>query len=144
LLAAEPYLEFSYYGRNAGWGQSNDESNMDSTDTDLDTGMGTQPRLDPPQLARMEQLAAAAYERRHDTVNATRMLAAAIDSISDKAQKTALREQQKRIDLEQRRDAENDARMPSVHPAVEQDRIVRPRLLPGMPVPAETAEEEQE
>ena len=62
----------------------------------------------------------------------------------DTARHRALEEEQKRLEAEAARVEENAARVPSVHNELEQDRIVRPRLLPGDPfVPRKKAQNEE-
>ena len=64
---------------------------------------------------------------------------------TDAKQLQALDETEKRLQLELDRETENEGRAPKIHNELVQDRVVRPRLLPGMAfVARKKAEEETE
>jgi hypothetical protein len=85
---------------------------------------------------KLIELAAAAYERKREYAEASRIVAQAMDIIRDSANREKLEAKQTRLSDTIARVQENDARAPNVHAALDQNRIVRGRLLPGMPLPA--------
>jgi len=50
----------------------------------------------------------------------------------DPARRKALDDEQQRLITDGAREQENEARAPKIHAELDQDRMVRPRLLPGM------------
>jgi hypothetical protein len=50
----------------------------------------------------------------------------------DHARRRAFEEERKRLETEAARQEENEARAPKIHVELDQDRVVRPRLLQGM------------
>jgi hypothetical protein len=120
LVAAQPYLDpANYYGASYGM---------------LFDRVPSLQSLEPADAAKLLRLALAAYERRRDFVTASRMAARALQFVHDPASRRALEDKEKQIDLEMARSQQNDARAPNVRAELDQDRIVRSRLLPGMPV----------
>jgi hypothetical protein len=63
----------------------------------------------------------------------------------DAARRSKFIEEQKRLETDAAREVENAARAPNIHKDLDQDRVVRPRLLPGEPfTPRKTANSEEE
>jgi hypothetical protein len=56
-----------------------------------------------------------------------------MSSETDSSRRHALEEEQKRLETDAAREQENESRAPKIHAELDQDRVVRPRLLPGMP-----------
>lgn len=148
LVAAEPYLQYiNSYGDNS-------STNDDTADEPADTSSAGDDRINAAssfnslkrgERVRLLQLALAVYERRKDFANAYKMVTAALQQVhKGTKQYDALSAQQKQIETETARAQENEARAPDIRAALNQDRVVRPRLLPGMPVPARPAKEDEQ
>jgi hypothetical protein len=54
----------------------------------------------------------------------------------DATRRSKIEKEQKLLETDAARREENLARAPKVHEELDQDRVVRPRLLPGMPFTA--------
>lgn len=124
LVAARPYLQFGNY-----YGPVYAERMADQ--------FGEQPSfvsLKPEETIRLIQLVLGVYERRRDFASASNLLPAALRIVQDPARRKALEEKKSHIDDELARLQENDERAPNVRAELDQDRVVRPRLLPGMSV----------
>lgn len=101
--------------------------------------------LTPADRVRLLELALAAYEKRHDFANASKMASTALQQLSpDDKQRTAFDDKRKQIETELARAQENQARAPNIRAELDQDRTVRARLLPGMPVPVQPQKEDQQ
>jgi predicted Zn-dependent protease len=150
LVATDPFLQnASVY---AGGGRAyQEDDNGESAIAPASDG-GDQAEGAPSLLAlkradriRLLELALAIYEKRRDFANASKMVELALAQFPpDDKQRTALEEKRKQIETELARAQENEARAPNIRADLDQDRIVRPRLLPGMPVPAQPAKEDKE
>jgi cellulose synthase operon protein C len=149
LVAAQSYLRPNYYNASYNNPQSDADDSADSlsqSSADESQDQHDEPgaaltlaTLRPAQLARLVQLASDAYERRRDFTDASHLVAMALEITYDAANHKVLVEKQKHLDIEVARSHENNSRAPNIHAELDQDRIVRPRLLPGMPVPTHTA-----
>ena len=166
MVAAEKYLESAYYSpdyadagaddASAGGTSAGDASDSGGGSGDANSQVaasypavraGAQAEnlsaLPVAQAARLIRLAAAAYERRHDYKSALQLLAQRMPEMSSEDRK-ALEEKKQLIELLQARAQANDARAPDIHPELDQGRIVRPRLLPGMAVPVQSKSSNEE
>ena len=135
LIAAAPYLQDDYpaYSRYA-------DRAEDTPETGAALDQTNQPRtlaaLSPAQAVRLMQLAAAAYERRRDYGEASRIVSRGLAMLHRTANRKPLLDLQKQIDLDMARSRQNDARAPNIRPELDQPNIVRPLIGPGDPVPA--------
>jgi hypothetical protein len=151
LVAADPLLQSAYYG---GYSTSYDEDEDDTAPSDdqdaTDTTVADQAQtltlssLAPKQAARLLELASAAYERRHDYENASHMLSAGQHLIDDAALRKGFQQKQVKLAAEMARAEENDARAPTIHKELDQDHVVRPRLLAGMAAPEKQKKSEDQ
>ena len=117
LLAAEPILQGgSFYGQRY----------------QLPDAASPNAELKPEDVARLTWFAIHAREKRHEDKNALTLAANALRLEKDPARRKALDDEQQRLQTEAAREQENEARAPSIHAELDQDRVVRPRLLPGM------------
>jgi hypothetical protein len=130
LIAAEPILQDgSFYGQRYSHG-------YDSFENDGYYGQNRIPlltTLKPEEANKLTWFAIHAREKRHEAGEALTLLRSALTSEQNSMRRHALEEEQKRLETEAARDAENEARAPQIHDELEQDRIVRPRLLLGEP-----------
>jgi Flp pilus assembly protein TadD len=152
LVAAEPYLQNAYVYGDGYVGADDEETESDDTPSPSSPDVGGNEEEQAPSFAaltpgdrdRLLQFAAAAYERRHDYANASKMVSLSLAVVHDAKRRKSLGEKRKHLELELARTQENDARAPNIRGELDQDRIVRPRVLSGMPVPPQPAREEQE
>jgi hypothetical protein len=147
LIAADQYLQPGYYYNPAHADESGGETAGESAGTSVeDTGGGfaSLASLKPAQAVKLIQLAAAAYERKHEYADAARVISQAKRIVNDAAGRKALEDKEKQVNEEIARVHENDARAPNVRAELDQDRIVKGKLLPGMPVPARPVQEVEE
>jgi hypothetical protein len=131
LVAAEPILENggSFYGQRYAQG-------YDSFRNEGYYGQNKIPTLStlkPENAAKLAWFAIHAREKRQENDEALRLVRSALSSEQDSARRHAFDEEKKRLDTNVAREVENQARAPKIHAALDQDRVVRPRLLPGMP-----------
>jgi hypothetical protein len=116
-VAAEPILQGgSFYGQRY---QLPDAASPDA-------------ELKPEDAARLTWFAIHAREKRHEDNDALTLAANALPLEKDPARRRALDDEQQRLQTNAAREQENEARAPRIHAELEQDRVVRPRLLPGM------------
>ena len=122
LVAAEPILvnSGSFYGPlNAqGYNSANGRE---------ETGPGSIPTissLKPEEATKLTMSAIHAREKRHEMDVALKL--------AQSAPQFYLKEETKRLETEAACERENEARAPKIHAELAQDRVVRPRLLPGM------------
>jgi hypothetical protein len=131
LVAAEPILENSgdFYGQHYGgyYGSDDDESNFNKQINSTLSG------LKPKDAAKLTWFAIHAREKRHESDEALRLVQSALGSEKDSSRQCAFEEEKKRLATDVARIVENEARAPKIHAELDQDRVVRPRLLPGMP-----------
>ena len=147
LVAAEPLLqEFSQYGAAyESESEEPDEGTAGGGASDPSAPALSFPSLKPEDARRLFALAEKANEKRHDLAEALRIVQLAEPWEKDPKQRQAMAEIRKRLELEQARIAENEARAPRIHAELDQDRIVEPRLLPGMPfTPSKVNREEEQ
>jgi cellulose synthase operon protein C len=141
LIAAAAYLQTNYYDYSPYNGAADDDTaTAPSNSTE---SLAALPRA---QAARLLRSAIAAYRARRDYVKAQQLASAGLRLLTKPEDRTAFQDLEEQINLLQVRSQENQTRAPDIHPELDQSRIVRPRLLPGMPVPAKPKSnaEEQE
>jgi predicted Zn-dependent protease len=150
LVAAEPFLQNTSGGYGSTAASDEDEpgpstiASATNAEDDTDAAMSLS-ALKTSERLKLLQQAAAAYEKSHDFANASKMVSLALEQISpEDKQHAALEHRRKQIDTDMARAQENQARAPNIRAELDQDRMVRPRLLPGMPVPARPAKEDEE
>ncbi len=129
LIAAEPILESgSFYGQ-----RYPEESGAFLSEGSY--GRHTVPVLStikPEDAAKLTWSAIHAREKRHENDEAQKLAQNASVQEQDAARRKALETESKRLETEVAREQENEARAPKIHLELDQDRVVRPRLLPGM------------
>ncbi len=128
LVASEPILENgSFYGQRYSQG-------YDSFENQGYYGQNKIPSLTtlkPEEANKLTWFAIHAHVKRHEADVAMALLRGAVNEERDSTRRRALEEEQKRLETEAARVAENEARAPRIHNELEQDRLVRPRVLPG-------------
>jgi hypothetical protein len=143
LLAAEPILENggSFYGQRYAQG-------LDAFHNEGYYGQNKIPSLStlkPVDAAKLTWFAIHARQKRHESDEALRLVQSALSSESDSPRQRAFEEEMKRLETDVARMVENEARAPKIHAELDQDRVVRPRLLPGMPfTPRKAARTEED
>jgi len=143
LLAAEPILEYggNFYGQRYSQG-------LDSFENEGYYGQNKIPSLStlkPEEAYKLTWFAIHAREKRHEAGEALTLAVRALSLEKDPARRHALEEEQKRLETDAARIRENAARAPTIHKDLDQDKVVHPRLLPGMPfTPRKTANSEEE
>jgi predicted Zn-dependent protease len=143
LVAADQYMQSYYYSNPADAAEGDDAIGVSAGtgDEDTDAGSAKLAALKPAQAVKLIQLAAAAYESKREYADAARIIAQGMQIVNDAVGRKTLEDKQKKINEEIARDQENDARAPNVRPELDQDRIVKGKLLSGMPVPARPTQE---
>jgi len=129
LLASEPILENggSFYGQRFSQG-------YDAFHNEGSYGQHTIPTLStlkPDEAAKLTWFAIHAREKRQETVEALQLLHSARSLERDTRKQNTLDKEIKRLETDAAREVENEARAPKIHVELDQDRMVRPRLLPG-------------
>jgi tetratricopeptide (TPR) repeat protein len=130
LLAAEPILAGgSFYGQRTtpAYDSSEDEEDTGSQKTPV------LPSMKPEDAAKLTWFAIRAREKRHEAGEALKLARNAAASDKDTARRNKFVAEQKRLEDAAARVNENAARAPNIHKDLDQDRVVRPRLLPGEP-----------
>jgi hypothetical protein len=142
LVAAEPILsDGSFYGQR--YSQGNDA--IENEGYYGQNKIPTLSTLQPEEAAKLTWFAIHARESRHENDEALKLLRSAMSSDTNAARRGAFDTEEKRLETESARVVENAARAPNIHNDLEQDRIVRPRLLPGDPfVPRKKAQNEED
>ena len=131
LLAAEPIFENggSFYGQRA-------TPSYDSSENEEDAGSQQAPVfpvIKPEDAAKLTWFAIRAREKRHEADEALKLARDAAGSDKDPARWNKFEAEQKRLETAAARTRENAERAPNIHKDLDQDRVVRPRLLPGEP-----------
>lgn len=145
LVAADPILDPTNYGYGSGYPNGNAEQDDGAGEPTGDGARAvTLASLPEDDAARLVQLAAAAYERRRDYANASRILTYEKEIVRDPARKAEIVNKLDRLNEEIARAAENDRRAPQIHEPLDQSNLVRPRLLKDTPVPAQPAQENEQ
>jgi len=129
LVAAEPILESGAF-----YGQRYTEGN-DALLSAGSYGQHTLPVLSTLQAEDAAELtwwAIHAREKRHENDQAQKLAQIASAQEHDPARRKAFETETKRLETEVARERENEDRAPKIHVELDQDRVVRPRLLHGM------------
>ena len=141
LLAAEPFLAGgSFYGQRSApaYDSSEDEADVGSQQTPV---LST---LKPEDAAKLTWFAIHAREKRHEASEALKLARNAAGLEKDPARRNKFVAEQKRLETAAARVRENAARAPNIQKDLDQDRVVRPRLLPGEPfIPRKAANGEE-
>ncbi len=99
--------------------------------------------MKPEESAKLFWFAVHAREKRHEPEEALKLVQDAEKQLKNHASHHAFEDEKKRLETEAARLEENEARAPKIHVELDQDRVVRPRLLPGMAfVPRKRVESE--
>ena len=141
LIAFGPLKEANLFGG----GQPQESS--DESDEEQSVAVQTQPsaQLFTPQEAnKLAWDLIRAHQKRGETTEALELLQQAISGEKDAARKQTLSNEQNKLNEDVARLQENSSRAPKIQDAVEQDHVVRPRLLPGMIVPPHKAASDEE
>jgi len=142
LLAAEPILRGgSFYGPRAtpAYYYSDEDEDAGSQHTPV------LPTIKPEDAYKLTWFAIHAREKRHEAREALKLMRDAVALEHDAARQNKFIEEQKRLETDAAREVENAARAPNIHKDLDQDRVVRPRVLPGEPfTPRKTANSEEE
>ncbi|MGO9637833.1 MAG: hypothetical protein ACLPSO_07815 [Terracidiphilus sp.] len=131
LLAAEPIFESggSFYGQRSA-------PAYDSSENEEDVGSQKSPVLSsmkPEDASKLTWFAIHAREKRHEAGEALKLARNAAGLEKDPARRSKFEAEQKRLETAAARANEDAARAPNIHKELDQDRVVRPRLLPGEP-----------
>jgi hypothetical protein len=148
LVAAEPYFQNGSYDPDNNRDSPAEANSADSSERTGDEGDSSSlPRvsdaqnlatLSSGQAARLAELAAAAYQRRGDFANASRVAGMGLAVVKTPETRKLLEARKKQLDTEIARGQANDARAPSIRAELDQPAIVRPRLRTGDPIPLST------
>jgi hypothetical protein len=144
LVAAEPILSSSSVSYGPRFAQS-DDSAASSDDQDAESAPAalTPSAMKPEEAAKLAWFAIRAREKRQEPEEALKLVHSAMAQERDEPRHRAFEEEKKRLETEAARQEENEGRAPKIHVELEQNRVVRPRLLPGMAfVPRKTANSE--
>jgi hypothetical protein len=121
-----------------------DDSSVDQDGESVRTAPATS-AMKPEEAAKLAWYAIHAREKRQEPEEALKLLQSARAQEQDDARRRAFEEERKRLETEAARQEENEARAPKIHAELDQDRVVRPRLLQGMAlVPRKKANSEGE
>jgi hypothetical protein len=88
--------------------------------------------MKPEDAAKLAWFAIHAREKRQEPEEALKLVHSAMAQERDEPRRRAFEEEKKRLETEAARQEENEGRAPKIHVELDQDRVVRPRLLPGM------------
>jgi tetratricopeptide (TPR) repeat protein len=141
LVAAEPILS----GNTASYGPRFSQGADSSGDQDSESKFGASipSEMKPEDAAKLAWFAIRAREKRQEPEEALKLVHSAMAQERDEPRHRAFEEEKKRLETEAARQEENEGRAPKIHVELEQNRVVRPRLLPGMAfVPRKTANSE--
>jgi hypothetical protein len=142
LMAAEPILVGgSFYGQRP-------VQAYDSPGDEEDAGSQSAPifsSMKPEEAYKLTWFAIHAREKRHEAKEALSLVTGALSAELDPTRRHALEAEQQRLTTETARAWENAARAPNIHKDLDQDRVVRPRVLPGEPfTPRKAASNEED
>jgi len=146
LVAAEPILSGYTASDGPRFPQSADSS--DGQDTESTCTAPTPSAMKPEEVAKLAWYAIRAREKRQEPEEALKLVQSAMGDTAkgqerDDSRYRAFEKEKKRLETEAAREEENEARAPKIHVELDQDRVVHPRLLPGMAfVPRKTADSE--
>lgn len=117
LLAAAPLLQTSPYTgySNYEYGYSGQQSNSTF--------------LPPQQAGRLYLLVAQSLEKQHENSTALEEARQGLPLAANSPQHAALQVEEKRLAALVKWESQNEARAPAIHPALDQDHVVRSRLI---------------
>ena len=139
LLAAEEILASNPWSYRQRYEQDG-EAFQNASDSDQQK-MPTLSTLKPDEALKLTWFAIHAREKRHENDIALQLAQNA--QFLEKEPQHTIQDEIARLKLEAARNEENEARAPNIHTELAQDRVVRPRLLPGMPLtPKKSAKSE--
>jgi len=130
LIASEPLLENegSFYGqRHPRWNDA-----LQNPGYDGENSLPMPSELKHEDASKLTWFAIRARLKRHDDDEALRLVRSAFSSEIGTPRQSAFEKEKIRLETEAARVAENEARAPKIHTELNQDRVVRPRFLPGM------------
>jgi Flp pilus assembly protein TadD len=136
LVAFEPILERT---------PSSDQYEMQTDDMAYDNNQATAQaanwvsQLKPEDASRLIWFAIHAREGRHEDDEALSLARGALSWERDAARTLVLEKEIARLEDNADRERQNEARAPKMHAELDQDRVVRARLLPGTPLVKRTA-----
>jgi hypothetical protein len=96
-------------------------------------------QLKPEDASRLIWFAIHAREGRHEDDEALSLARGALSWERDAARTLVLEKEIARLEDNADRERQNEARAPKMHAELDQDRVVRARLLPGTPLVKRTA-----
>jgi hypothetical protein len=142
LIAAKPILQDgTFYGQRFSQGNS-------AFENEGYYGQNKIPvltTLKPQEANQLTWFAIHAREKRNENDEVLTLLSSALSVEQDSTRHRALETEQKRLETEAARMAENEERSPQIHDEFNQDRIVRPRILSGeLFVPRKKANHEED
>jgi tetratricopeptide (TPR) repeat protein len=129
LLAAEEILSGNPWSYEQG-DEQDGEAFQNENDSDQQK-MPTLSTLKPDEALKLTWFAIHAREKRHENDLALQLAQNA--QFIEKEPLHTIQDEIARLKLEAARNEENESRAPNVHAELAQDRVVRPRLMPGMP-----------
>jgi hypothetical protein len=136
LVAVEPILSRNtvYHTLHfaEGFELTDSPDSNDDQDAESAPAASTSSAMKPEEAAKLAWYAIHAREKRQEPEEALKLVESAMANERDHARHLAFEEEEKRLETEAARLDENEARAPKIHVELDQDRVVRPRLLPGM------------
>jgi len=132
LVAAEPILSNSDVSYVPRFSQSDNSAPADDQDAENTPAALTSSAMKPEEAAKLAWYAIHAREKRQEPEEALKLVRSAMAQEGDDSRHRAFEEEKKRLETEAAREEENEARAPKIHIELDQDRVVHPRLLPGM------------
>jgi predicted Zn-dependent protease len=144
-VAAEPYFANAVYSPSDY--VDADASTADASIAGSDTDTPRRESLDqlmPSQAAALIRSVVESAQRRGDVAEAASLLRSGLLALHNDADRKPLLELRTHLEQERIRADENKARAPDIHAELTQGHIVQPRLLPGMPLPARPASNEED
>ncbi len=130
LLAAEPIFARRQFGGQREWPVN---GSVNEAGQALLSSTTSAKKLNAVAVAKFTWFAIHARERRHESDEALQLVQTASVRETDTARRKTFETEQKRLETDAARVEENAARAPKIHSELDQDRVVRPQLLPGMP-----------
>jgi hypothetical protein len=135
ILASNPWVYRQRFEQDGAEFQNEEDSDQQK--------MPTLSTLKPDEALKLTWFAIHAREKRHENDVALQLAQNA--QYLEKEPQHTIKDEIKRLKTEAARIEENESRAPNIHAELAQDRVVRPRLLPGMPfTPKKTVRNEEE
>jgi hypothetical protein len=135
ILVSNPWVYRQRYEQDGAEFQNEENSDQQK--------MPTLSTLKPDEALKLTWFAIHAREKRHENDVALQLAQNA--QFLEKEPQHTIKDEIKRLKTEAARIEENESRAPNIHAELSQDRVVRPRLLPGMLfTPKKTVRNEEE